>query len=422
MKLKTKVIRAAAMGSLLAFSAGANAYNVVDRFKIIDDKLKTEQMLRPIGHDFFLDVSAALNTNVTDVMDDIDKATKTQGTAQQKIDEARRVLVKYDKTEQTLKVNVALGTPLPSFTAWDVNFKPNFRVFVDVGANLGIRSQKLTFADIYNYFPVEVPNDLKQLIAGLTPNTDIVNACKGNTSLSASTQYICSQLPLNQYFMPDLTQEVPVISIFGKGDGKAGFFTDYTKGEHFFGNFNLYGLGRADLYQVVDSKQIANGQKIEAPKKMNTEVTVQADYRIGYKNSNYTSFLSVEELKLSKVKERSDGSREQTYGYDPLLRLHADATFRLSALSLQPFAGVHKRSGYGFSDGMYLGAVGGAYVWGDRLGLQLRGMVDKQYFTLTPRIKLWLMQLEYSLKKPLKAMDGDVKLSALHSLDFRLFF
>ena len=423
MKLKTKVIRVAAIGALAVFSVNSvHAYDVVNRFKLIDDKLKTEQMLRPIDHDFFLDVSAAMNTNLNDVIDDVDKATKTQGTSGQKLAEAQRVLAKYDKTEQTLKINVALGTPLPSFSAWDVQFKPNFRIYVDVGANLGIRSQLLTLNDIFNYFPVDIPADLKAFIGTLTTGQDIIAQCNASVTLSASTKLMCATQPLGRYIMPDLSQNVPVISIFGKGDGKAGFFNDYTYGEHFFGNFNLYALGRADVYQIVDANQIATGQKIEAPKKMNTEVSVQTDYRLGYKNTNYTSFLSVEELKLTKVKDRVVGSREQTYGYSPLIRLHGDATFRYSALSIQPFAGVHKRSGYGFGDGLYAGAAAGAHVWGDRLGLQLRGMVDKEYLTISPRIKLWLMQLEYSMKKPLKAMDGDVKLSAIHSLDFRLFF
>ncbi len=417
-----KVIKSAAVGSLIAFNfSSAIAYDVVDRFKIVDDKLRTEQMLRPFGHDFLIDVSAAMNTNITDVIDDIDKATKAQGSDAQKLAEAQRVLAKYNKTEQTVKVNIALGVPLPSFTAWDVKFKPNLRVFVDVGANLGIRSQKITLADVISYFPEELPADLKAFILTLQKDDDVIDECN-NSGLSVSTKAFCATQPLGKYIIPDLTQDAPTINVFGKGDAKAGFFNDYTYGEHFFGNFNLYALGRADLYQLVDSNQIAKGQKIEAPDKMNTEMSVQADYRLGYKNSNYTAFLGVEEVKISMLKEREVGSREQSYGYDPLLRLHTDATFRAGVVSVQPFAGVHKRSGYGLDDGMYAGAMGGLYVLGDRLGLQLRTMVDKQYLTITPRVKLWLMQLEYSLKKPMKDMDGDVKLSALHSLDFRLFF
>jgi hypothetical protein len=405
------------LGLLLALSAPlAYSYDVKDRFKIIDDKLKTEAMLRPIGHDFFFDVSAALNKNLTDVIDDVSKATKT-GT----VLAASEVLTKYDKTEQTVKINVAIGSPLPSFTAWDVKLKPNFRILLDVGANIGIRSQLLTIADVVNFFPEGIPADLQTFVLTLTPGTDVITACAAST-LSETTKTFCATQPTGKYIIPSITQTVPILAVFGKGDGKVGLFNDYTYGEHLFGNFNLYGLGRADLFQIVTADQIAKGQSIEAPKKLNTETSVQVDYRIGYNNSNYTVFLGLEELKLTKLKDADADSKPQTYGYSPLIRGHADATFKLGPLSMQPFVGFHKRSGYGFGDGTYVGSAFGAHVWGDRLGLQLRAMADKQYFTISPRIKLWLMQLEYSIKKPLKSEDGDVKLSALHSLDFRIFF
>lgn len=419
-----KPMRALALGSLLVFST-AHAYDVVERYKMIDDKLKTEAMLRPIGHDFFFDVSAAMNKNLTDVIDDVSKASKFQGTDQEKLDEANRVLTKYDKTEQTVKINVGLGFPLPSFSAWDVKFKPNFRALVDVGANIGIRNQKLTNQDLLDLFRDQVPAELQSYILTLdlvaNANADIRTLCLAQfPDTNSVPNMYCTSLEVGKYKIPNNTD--PTMTLFAKADAKVGFFNDYTYGEHFFGNFNLYGLGRADLYQFVTGLQIAKGDSIESPKKMNTEMTLQADYRLGYKNSNYSIFGSVEELKLTKLSNAKEGSKEHTYDYDPLMRLHADATFRASAFSIQPFIGVHKRSGYGFADGAYLGTMLGAHVWGDRLGLQLRGMVDKQYLTISPRVKLWLMQLEYSLKKPLKAMDEDVKLTAIHSLDFRIFF
>ncbi|QDK42016.1 hypothetical protein DOM21_11270 [Bacteriovorax stolpii] len=420
-----KPIRALALGTLVAGSLTAQAYDVVERYKIIDDKLKTEAMLRPIGHDFFFDIGATANKNVQDVIDDIDKASKFQGTDQEKIDEANRILTKYDKTEQTLKINVALGTPLPSFSAWDVKFTPNFRVYVDVGANIGIRSQKVTNQDLLDLFRDDVPAELQTIILGLDlvseQGNDIKTICIARTTANTAARLYCDNLPTGKYIVPNVGNN-PTMTLFAKADAKAGFFNDYTYGEHFFGNFNLYGMGRADLYQFVTGTQIAKGDSIETPDKMNTETTVQLDYRLGYRNSNYSTFLGVEELKLTKIGDAKEGSKAHLYDYDPLIRFHADARYRLNALSLQPFIGVHKRSGYGFADGMYAGTSVGAHVWGDRLGLEFRAMVDKQYLTLTPRMKLWLMQLEYSLKKPLKDTDEDVKLTALHSVDFRIFF
>jgi len=416
-----KLLKVASLGSLIALNIiSASAYDVTQRFKIIDDKLKTDSMLRPIGHDFFFDVNLVANSNVQSVIKDVDAATKAST-----LSSANAVLSKYDKTEQTIKIGVSLGSPLPSFTAWDVKFKPNFRALVDFGANIGIRSEYLTVADVINFFPSGIPDDLKSFILTLTtPGVDVVAQCRANPGsvLSASTVSICGDFPLGVYLVPSITQQAPTLSIFGKADARVGFFNDYFYGEHFFGNFNLYALGRADIYQLITARQIANGQSIEFPKKMNTETTLQADYRLGYKNTNYTAFLGLEELKISKFKEAQSGSKPQSYGYDPLIRVHADATYIFSAFSLQPFAGLHKRSGYGLGDGLYAGATAGAYVWGDRLGLQLRAMADKQFLSLTPRIKLWLMQLEYTLKSPMKSTDGDVKLSAIQSVDFRIFF
>jgi hypothetical protein len=394
-----------------------SAYDVVARYKLIDDKLKTDAMMRPYGHDFLFDVSATVNKNITSFIDDVEKSTKAGTLAS-----ANEVLTKYDKTEQTLKVNVALGIPLFSFSAFDFKIVPNIRALLDVGANIGIRSQLLTVADVVNYFPEEVPTDLKTFVLTLTPGTDVITACNASSTLSATTKAFCATQKVGQYIIPSTTQTVPTIAVFGKADAKVGFFNDYSYGEHFFGQFNLYGLGRADLFQIITAEQIAKGQNIEAPKKMNTEVTTQLDYRLGYKNTNYSAFLGVEELKLAKMKDASADAKAQSYGYQSLIRAQADALYNFSAFSLQPFLGVHKRSGYAFGDGVYAGATAGAHVFGDRLGLQLRGMVDKQYFTISPRLKLWLMQIEYTLKNPVKSTDGDVNLTALHTLDFRLFF
>jgi hypothetical protein len=369
----------------------------------------------------------ALNKNLTDVVKDISDAGKSTSDANTKLLEAQQILTKYEKTEQTIKINVALGFPVFRFSAWDLKVQPNVRGFVDAGANIGIRSDLLTVQDVLDLFPTGIANTpadaiaFKNFLSTVLPGQDIIFRC-ASSSLSDATKAACATQPRDKYIMPDLSVGVPNLALFAKLDAKVGLFNDYTYGEHFFGNFNLYGLSRTDIFQRITKNMIATGSKIELPTEKNTETTLQADYRLGYKNDNYKVFASVEELKLSKMKDHKVGSKEQSYGYDPLMRIHADAVYKYSVISLNPFLGFHKRSGYGFGDGVYLGADAGAHVWGDRLGIQLRGMVDKQYFTISPRLKLWLLQFEYSLKAPMKATDGDVKLSAIHSIDLRLFF
>ncbi|MBC7540950.1 MAG: hypothetical protein H7281_19165 [Bacteriovorax sp.] len=415
-----KYLKALALLSLFATAANSFSYDVVDRYKLIDDKLKTEQMLRPIGHDFFLDIGAALNMNVRDFADDIKKASVFQGTSTQKLTNAQGVLAKYDKTEQTVKINVALGFPVFRFSIGNLKVQPNVRVFVDAGANIGIRSETLTPAGILDLFNISLPDELKSKIIATTYTVgqDLLLPICG--SLTDPTAIAVCNANIGKYFYPD--PNVPDMFLFAKIDGRVGLYNDYTYGEHFFGDWNIYGLSRTDVFQRVNSKMIASGAKIELPKTKNTETTLVTDYRLGYKNDNYRVFASFEDLKLSKLKDRKIDSKEHSYGYDPLMRVHADAVYRFSAFSLAPFLGVHKRKGYGFSDGLYTGADAGAHIWGDRIGLQLRGMVDKQYITISPRLKLWLLQLEYSVKSPLKSMDGDVKLSAIQSIDLRLFF
>ncbi len=426
-----KQMKALAMMSMLTLSSQAFSYDVVDRFKLIDDKLKTEEMLNPIGHDFFLDMGVTLNKNATDFVSDVKDATNYAGaTIGDKITNAQTVLAKYDKTEQTVKVRAAFGFPLFSFSAWNLKVQPNVRAFVNAGANIGVQSEKLTanmLLDLINVdIPVALKNEIVSKFSAYVGGDDLLlpTGPGGGDLCNVLTDPLekagCNSLK-GQYFYPQ-NDNLPDMRLFAKVDAKVGFFNDYTYGEHFMGNWNLYGLNRTDIFQRVNADMIARGTKIELPKKKNTETTLQTDFRLGYKNDNYRVSASVEEIKLSKLKEKDAEAKDLSYGYDPLMRLHADANYRFSALMVNPFLGVHKRKGYGFADGVYAGTDLGAYVWGDRLGLQLRGMVDKQYFTISPRVKLWLMSLEYSMKAPMKSMDGDTKLSALHSIDLRLFF
>ncbi len=418
-----KIVKALATASVLSVLAtNAFSYDVVDRYKLIDDQLKTEEMLRPIGHDFFIDIGAAMNKNAKTFVDDIKAANNFQGSTVQKLTNAQTVLGKYDKTEQTIKVNASLGFPIFRFSIGELKVQPNVRLLVDGGINIGIRSETLTPQMVLDMINITLPAQLQNAILTTTylPGEDLLKSsvCTSLTDPTAQAACLANQ---GKYFYPTNTN-VPDMLLFGKVDGRLGFYNEYTYGEHFFGNWNLYGLSRTDIFQRVNSDMIAKGTKIELPKTKNTETTLETDFRLGYQNSNYRIFTSVEDVKLSTMGARKADSKAHAYGYDPLMRLHADAMYKLSAFSLNPFAGFHKRKGYAFSSGMYVGADAGAHVWGDRLGLQLRGMLDKEYFTISPRLKLWLLQLEYSLKAPMHSMEGDVKLSAIHSLDLRLFF
>ena len=121
------------------------------------------------------------------------------------------------------------------------------------------------------------------------------------------------------------------------------------------------------------------------------------------------------------MSDNKEKGGELIYGNDPLIRLHGEYLYRLSGFTLKPFAGVHKRKGYNVGDGFYAGADIGLHIWGNRLGVRGRGMVDKEHFTLSPQLKLWLMHLDYMLKVPVKSEVDGVKPATIHSLNLRFF-
>lgn len=404
-------------GLLLTTTLSAKAYNAVDRFKILDDKIKTTQNLYPIGHDFFLDLNVAIYKDLPATINDISTVSKSND-----VNKVLTTLANYNDTEETLFAHIGMGIPIFSFGIGEAKFQPNLRALVDAGLNVGISNAPLSNEELMALIPITIPTDLHDFILTLSAGDDVIDKCINFSSLSASTKAMCSLLPIGKYFIPNTGD--PKIAVMSKVDAKVGFFNSYTYGEHFFGNFNLYGLIRADLYKTTSALSVARGEKIELPKgdQINTEGTAQVDYSLGYKNSNYRINTSVEEIKLAVVKKRKSTSKEHAYKYDPLIRLQADADYRLGTLSFKPYLGLHKRSGYSVGEGAYLGGIFGAHVFGDRLGISFNTMLEKDYVTLTPHLKLWLLELQYSLKNPLKRREGDVKLSAIHSIDLRLAF
>jgi len=263
-----KKFKSAALATVLTIAASnVYAYNVVDRYKLIDDKLKTEQMLRPYGHDFFLDIGVAMNKNAKQLVTDISDA----GKATSPLTAAQGVLTKYDKTEQTLKLNLNLGIPIFKFSAWNVKVQPNLRVFADAGANLGIRSQTITPQLLLDLINVTIPNTLKSAILAATyvGGDDILapasnpNLCD---SLSTPEEIAACKSLKGKYFYPTNTN-IPNLLMFAKLDAKIGLYNDYTYEDHFFGNLNLYLLNRTDIYQLINANMIANGAKIDLPKK-----------------------------------------------------------------------------------------------------------------------------------------------------------
>lgn len=417
-------VRLTALIASVAFLAKAQAaYNVKERAITLDDRFKTEEMLRPFGHDFIFDISVGVNKNVFDVIGDGKDVSKTEGSDSEKLEAGQAFLRKYRETEQTLRLGLNLGFPLPSFTAFDVRLIPNFRISSNVMVNIGVRAQKITAENVLQYVSQDVPQEVKDLIiskfGSMSAKDDIVAKAIQGESAQVQSE---AQPYLNKFFYPS-DDNVPNLLTYAKADAKAGFYVDYEYDEHFFGAFNLYGMGRADTEIIVTADSLAKGgDTVEFGEELNTTVVAAVDYQFGYKNGNLSGFASIEELKLANISDNKEKAGELNYEIKPLARFHGEYRYDFSAFTLRPFVGVYNRFGYGQGAQPYGGTDFGTYVWDDRIGVQVRAMVDEEHLTLAPRIKLWLMQLEYSLKQPLKSKISDTKVSTLHSLNFRLFF
>lgn len=404
----------------IIFLAESQAADSVKRYTLLEDKFRTVEMLRAPGHDFLIDISAWLNADATEMIDEAEKVSKTAGTSNDKLNASTAFLNKYDKTEQTLRLNMNFGIPLPSFTAWGVKVVPDLRFGANIGFHLGIESRPLTVADIGSLVPAEFS---KIASCGLNPTggQDIILLYINSPCSNAAEEEIAREF-VGEYFWPQ-NLLTPSLFPYVKGEAHAGLLFNWVKGENWFGHVNLYALGRSDVaLRVTADTLAANKDAIGLPEEQNTTINATSDIQVGYTKNNLTGFVALNEIKIATISDNIEKGGEVKYGFDPLLRMHGEYNMKLAFFSLKPFVGLHKRKAYGFSDGLYLGSELGMHVWGERLGIMFRGMLDTEHITFTPRLKLWLAQLEYNLKTPIKSEIDGVKTSTLHSLNFRLFF
>lgn len=398
-------------------------YDSLKRFTLLEDKFKTEEMLRPYGHDFLTDIVVRTNKDLKNFIDDLRDLSNLQGmTLSQKVDRAQEILGQYDKTEQTIHARLHLGVPIFSFKVFGVAFSPNIRVGIDWGINLGIRTYVLSGERILELLGSEVAPALRSYwgdieTSSLTPGDDMALVfCRRQTPPIPDN--LCPNR--GRYFWPD-DENTPMMAVFSKVDAKAGLFIPYET-QHWFGNFNIYPLFRSDFKLLMSADQIARNQSpVEGigGDRLKEQLFLMADYKLGYRNSNYSLFFSAEELRISRLSDNIDRAGDIAYLTSPLLRLHGSALYRWGIFLLHPFAGLHKRKGYDYNKGLYGGLDAGTYILGDRFYMLFRAMADKEHFTFSSRFKLVFLELEYSIKTPMENEIDDVKISTMHSLNLR---
>ena len=59
---------------LAALSLPAFSYNIVERTTLIEDRLKLQESLRPLCHDFYFDANGYFSTDIMDLIDDVQVA------------------------------------------------------------------------------------------------------------------------------------------------------------------------------------------------------------------------------------------------------------------------------------------------------------------------------------------------------------
>ncbi len=411
----------------------AYSYDILKRSKLVDDKLKTQEMLRPFGHDFIFDVGAFVTPDSRDLMDDADTISNlpASATEQEIVNTANTTLSKYYNKENLARVRVNLGMPIFSFTAFDIKWSPNLRA--DVGATFMFTPTegRFTFTSLIDSFSDELTPEITAALKScnfdiIANGAVIVDECQTQGAITATQKTaLIAAIPEIATLQKDTAvmttnTSIPVINLYAKADLKIGAPVEFTKGQHWFGSFFIGGLGRTDVNKSCDAIAISLGTCDTDFKNKNTVFNAITELKMGYKNSNYSVFAAAEEIKLAEM-SKEDSPTPMAYGSDPLIRIHGSAFYRLWIFSTNPFIGTHARSGYGFGDAYYFGVDWGSHVWGDRLGITLRTMLDKEHFTLAARFKLWLMHIEATSKLPAKSEVDGVKVAPIWGANIRFF-
>jgi len=422
------------MGMLLTalpMTAALAKYDIINRAKLAEDRLNTLELTRPIGHDFFIDIQGKFTTDIIDLQDDsaeISKINDAQSIENQ-VSEANGILEKYYDKEQVISAKIGLGVPLPSFTAWGVKVKPNFRAQGDIFAMLTPSQQDISLTILIDSLD-NVPSDIKAFVkscitnGGLTNGVSLLDQCRDNGDISTS-QYnqLVAEYPgienvEYQSSIGSTSVKGPAIDIYAKLQGKVGLFNSYKYDDHFFGTFNLYGLLRQDIQKRADALTMLSDSEFEYAENRTTNMVI--DYSLGYTNDNYKVLFGIEELKIAEGEKPKDA--ELNYGEDMLMRVHAQAEYKLSFFKINPYLGSHSRAGYSFSDAYYLGADWGMMSFEDRLGLTIKTQMDKEHYTLGARMKLWILHLDVTVRKArVEKVDG-VKVGEFTGANVRMFF
>ena len=384
-------------------------YDIMNRFSLAEDKFLTHKMLSRSNDIFDMDIY--LNKKFKNL---IDKAK--QAKEKQTLSSAQEILFEYDQTEQFVTINSELNVPLPTFRIGSQKVTPKWEMGLKVGSMISIFKQKIDFADLLEYVGNEVPNFIKEQLISCPPpdlGEDIVRNAIENNCISS----LLLSPYLGKYFYPK-NENIPQVFNYTKIETRLGSRFQYRYNSKFSGGFKLYWLGRSDFKLRITDKAIRNNAKlVTLPKKIqNSHLAV--DHRLQYRNESFSTFLSIEELKISIIKQ-GHGLTAPIYERTPLLRWHTDYSYKPTSLfRIKTYLGTHYRKYYDPLEAFYIGID--LNLIKTKLQSTLRFQTDQEHFTFAPQFQFYWIYLEGLLKTPIKKSVNGIKLSRLWGLNFKM--
>ncbi len=346
---------------LIAVSLKAfGARSEVDRFALMQDKFFLETLFRPIGHEYYFDTSVEMTTNTLDFIDNAEEKASTRDA-----NEIQNFLNENLETEHQAFVRVATGAPLPSFSLWGTDIDPSIRFKVDGGisASLGEPSQ-----------------------LGITNFTNAL------------------------------------VQLYAKLEGDIGLRFDMEHTDHFYSHLDVYWNQMRDHFSQQDGVTLANDtDSLDITKAVdNSVVSLRTDYSLGYRNKSFDIMVAIEDLMVAELNDKkSEAVGRPIFGSNkPLTRLHMSYNLEFDFIDLKPFVGAYNRSHYSLSDTMY----GGTEVFFGAFPLSAYALMDPDHFTFSPRLRIWVLNLEYLLKFPVGSKDDSFNTETLHALNVRVAF
>ena len=102
---------------MLALSSQVFAYDIVERTTLIEDRLKLQESLRPLGHDFYFDANGFFSTDILDLIDDVTKEADGLGadaTTAEVTEAMSRLNNNWNGQELSGRLNFGVGVPFIS--------------------------------------------------------------------------------------------------------------------------------------------------------------------------------------------------------------------------------------------------------------------------------------------------------------------